>query len=159
MALWRFPPLPRRRMEFARDFWIGQPFVLESEIGFPNQAPAFCPCPNRMMTVPLDLAEFHDDRGIRHHSLKVTTISAIMGEISKGNANLAQLAVQGNYRAGAAQDMEKVYSRNLAQRQIFVAICAQKSAPGKQRRRVYRRGPIGIFGGMSSGQSTIGQGI
>ena len=26
---------------FARDFWIGQPLVMESEIGFPNQARAF----------------------------------------------------------------------------------------------------------------------
>ena len=42
-------------------------------------------------------------------------------------ANLAQLAAQGNYRAATAQDMEKVYSRNLAQQQIPVSKLAQKS--------------------------------
>ena len=80
------------------------------------------------MTVLLDLAGVREENGLRPHSLKVTTISAIMGEIFKGKANLAQLAVQGNYRAATAQDMGKVYSRNSAQQQqqqIFVSKFAQ----------------------------------
>ena len=64
--------------------------------------------------------------GIRPHSLKVTTISTFLTEIAKGIANLPQLAIQGNYRAVAAQDMAKVYSRNLANRQIFVSRVAQR---------------------------------
>ena len=63
--------------------------------------------------------------GIRPHSLKVTTISTFLTEIAKGIANLPQLAIQGNYRAVAAQDMAKVYSRNLANRQIFVTRLAR----------------------------------
>ena len=50
-----------------------------------------------------------------------------MGEIVKGKANLSQLAAQGNYREGTARDMGKVYSRNLAQQQLFVSKFAQKS--------------------------------
>ena len=83
-----------------------------------------------MRTVLLDLAEFREDHGIRPHSLKVPTISAIMGEIAKGNANLAQLAVQGNYRAAAAQDMGNAHSRNLAQQQIFVSRFDQNTFEG-----------------------------
>ena len=79
-----------------------------------------------MMSVLLSLADFHEDHGIRPHSLKVTTIDVLMAGISKGKENLAQLVVQGNYSAVAAQEMGKVYSRNLAQRQIFVSKFAQK---------------------------------
>ena len=60
-----------------------------------------------MMDVLLDLAEFREEHGIRPHSLKVTTIAAVMGEIVKGKSNLAQLAARGNYRAATAQDMGK----------------------------------------------------
>ena len=63
----------------ARGFWIVQPLVLESEIGFPNQVPAFWHCANKMMSVLLPFADFHEDRGIRPHILKVETISALMG--------------------------------------------------------------------------------
>ena len=105
-----------------RDFSICHPLVSESELGFPNQVPAFWPCANKMMSILLFLAERREDRGIRPHSLKATTIDVIMGEIVKGKANLSQLAAQGNYRAATAQDMGKVYSRNLAQpQQIFVS--------------------------------------
>ena len=78
------------------------------------------------MTVLLDLADSHEDRGIRPHSLKVTTIAALMGEIVKGKANLAQLAAQGNYRAVTAQDMGKVYSRNSPHRGISFSKLAKK---------------------------------
>ena len=60
-----------------------------------------------------------DGHGIRPHSLKVATISTFPTEVTKGNANLSQLAIQGNYRAVAARDMPKVYSRNLAQTTDF----------------------------------------
>ena len=105
----------------SRDFWIWQSLVSESEIGFANHAPAFWSCANKMMTCLLSLADPKDDHGVMPHSLKVTTISAIMSEIAKGNANLSQLAIQGNCSAVAAQDMGNVYSRNLAQHQIFVS--------------------------------------
>ena len=80
-----------------------------------------------MMILLLERAAFREANGIRPHSLKVTTISALMGGIAKGKANLAQLASQGNYREVTAQDMGKVYSRNLAQKQLFGSKFAQKS--------------------------------
>ena len=83
-----------------------------------------------MMSVLLSLADLHGDHGIRPRSLKVTTIAVLMGEIVKGKANLPQLAARGNYRAVDAQDMGKVYSRNLAQRQISVAEFPQKISSG-----------------------------
>ena len=49
-----------------------------------------------------------------------------MGDIAKGKANLPQSAAQGNYRAVTAQEMGRVYSRNLAQRQIAFSNSAQK---------------------------------
>ena len=91
---------------FPRDFWIGHPLFMESEMGFFNQSPAFWSCADKMMTLLLERADFlEEDHGIRPHSLKVTTISSLMGEIIQGRANLAQLAVQRNYRALTAQDM------------------------------------------------------
>ena len=66
------------------------------------------------------------------HSLKDTTISAIMDEIAKGDANLSHLAIQGNYRAAAAHDMGNAYSRNLAQRKIFLSKLAKKATGGNQ---------------------------
>ena len=79
------------------------------------------------MSALLLLSDFHGDRGIRPHSLKVTTIDVLMVGIAKGKANLSQLAFQGNYREVDAQDMGNVYSRNLAQQQISVAKFAQKN--------------------------------
>ena len=109
---------PKKTQGPPRDFWIGQPLVLESELGFFNRPHAFWSCANKMMSVLLSLADVHGDRGIRPHSLKVTTIDVLMVGIAKGKANLSQLAFQGNYRAFNAQDMGNVYSRNFAQRQI-----------------------------------------
>ena len=63
-----------------------------------------------MMILLLERADFMESDGVRPHSLKVTTISALMGGIAKGKENIAQLAAQGNYRAFSAQDMGKVYS-------------------------------------------------
>ena len=68
-----------------------------------------------------------EGHGIRPHSLKVTTISTLMTEVIKGQANLYQLAIQGNYRAVAAHGMDGVYSRNLAHREIFVSRLAHKA--------------------------------
>ena len=73
------------------------------------------------------MQEYAKKNGITPHSLKVATISAIMGEIVKGKANLAQPAAQENYRAANAQDMRKVYPGNSAQQKIFVSEFAQKS--------------------------------
>ena len=106
-----------------RDFWIGQPVQFDTQGGFFGQAPAFWPIANKMMTVPLERANsIQKPHGIRPHSLKVTTISALTKEIVKGNGNLAQLCVQGNYRAITAADMGKIYSRDIAQQQQQIPV-------------------------------------
>ena len=84
------------------------------------------------MTFLLERAEFFEEHGIRPRSLKVTTISALMGEIVKGTANLAQLSVHGNYRAITAQDMGKVYSRNTSQKQLSASKYSQKAVKENQ---------------------------
>ena len=94
---------------------------------FANQAPALWSCADKMMTCLFFQAGRPDGRGIRPRSLNVATISVSMTEVIKGRANLSQLAIQGNYRAAAARDMAKVYSRNLAHRQIFALQLSQKS--------------------------------
>ena len=83
------------------------------------------------MDLLLGRADFLEENSTRPHSLKVTTISALMGEIVQGG-DLAQLEVQGNYRAVTAQDMGGVYSRNLDQQQITVSNSAQQSPNGNQ---------------------------
>ena len=50
-----------------------------------------------------------------------------MTEVGKGQPNLSQLAIQGNYRAVDAQDMDKVYSRNIAKQQLFASKFAQSA--------------------------------
>ena len=57
-----------------RDFWIGQPLFLETELGFFNQVPDFWSISNKMMTTPLERANYMEEHSIRPHSLKVTTI-------------------------------------------------------------------------------------
>ena len=80
------------------------------------------------MAIPLERANFLEKpHGIRPHSLKVTTISALTTEIVKGDGNLAQLSAQENYRAIAAADMGEIYSRNVAQQQLYVSKFPQKS--------------------------------
>ena len=71
------------------------------------------------MTWLLELAGRPEDHGIRPQSLKVTTIPTLMVDVAKGKANLSQLAIQGNYRAVAPRDVDKVYSRNMATQQLF----------------------------------------
>ena len=89
-----------------RDFWIGQPLFSAAQNCFSNQAPAFWSIANKMMAFLLKRVNFNEeDHGIRPHSLKVTSISALMNEIVKGKGNLAQLSAQGNYRAVTASDM------------------------------------------------------
>ena len=46
-----------------------------------------------MMTILLERANYLEERSIRPRSVKVTTISALMAEIAKGNANLSQFSV------------------------------------------------------------------
>ena len=50
-----------------------------------------------------------------------------MTELAKGQSNLAQLAIRGNYRAVTAQDMAKVNPINHAQQQLFVASFARSA--------------------------------
>ena len=70
------------------DFWIGQP--LESEGEHFSPYPAFWSIASKMVTYLLELAGQPHGRGIRPRSLKVTTISALMAEVAKGQANLSQ---------------------------------------------------------------------
>ena len=104
------------------DFWTGQPLFFETQRWFSNQAPASWSIANKMMTISLERANFLEKpQGIRPHSLKVTTISALTTEIVKGGGNLAQLSARGNYRAITAADMGGIYSRNVAQQQLYVS--------------------------------------
>ena len=50
---------------------------------FFNQAPSSWSFANKMMILLLERADFWGENGIRPHSLKVTTISALMGGLSK----------------------------------------------------------------------------
>ena len=79
------------------------------------------------MTWLFELAGRPVGHGIRPRNLKVTTISTIMTDVDKGRARLSRLAIQGNYRAVAAQDMSNVYSRDLPHRQIPVSKFAQNA--------------------------------
>ena len=48
-----------------------------------------------------------------------------MAEGAKGQANLPQLEIQGNYRGVTAQGIGKVYYSNIAHRQLVVSDIAQ----------------------------------
>ena len=61
------------------------------------------------------------------HILKATTIFSLTTEVAKGQANFPQLAIKGNYRAVAAQEVDKVYSRNIAHRHLSVSDFAQSA--------------------------------
>ena len=111
----------KRVCDFSRDFWVGKPLIVESELAPPNHSPAFWYCSDKTMTRLLFHVGRPNGHGIRQHSLNVTTISVLMTEVIKGHANLSQLAFQGNYRAATVHDMVKVYSRNLAHRKIFAS--------------------------------------
>ena len=50
-----------------------------------------------------------------------------MTEVAKGPSNLAQWAIRGNYRAVAAQAVDKAYSRNIAHRELSVSDFAQSA--------------------------------
>ena len=50
-----------------------------------------------------------------------------MTEVEKAQSNLLQLPIRGNYRDVAAQDMTKVYSRNIAHRKLPLSYFAQKA--------------------------------
>ena len=84
------------------------------------------------MTYLLFLEGHQDGHGLRPRSLKFATISTLTGEVTRGRENLSRLAIRCNYRAFAAQDADKVYSRNSAQRQIFVPKFAQKEFRGNK---------------------------
>ena len=55
-----------------------------------------------------------------------------MGEIVKSKGNLAQLSVRGNYRAAAGQEMSKIYTRNITQRQLFFSKYARELWGGNE---------------------------
>ena len=78
-----------------------------------------------------------------------------MTEVTIGRTNLPQLAIQGNYRVATAQDMARVYSRNIAQQQLFLSEFSRNRFSWKQKRRIYRGGRIGLFGRTDSRQKSL----
>ena len=130
--------------DLSRDFWIGKPLTIESELGLRKQAHAFWSCATKVVTCLLFQADRPDGHGARPHSLKVTTISTLMTEVIKGNANLSQLPIQGNYRDVTARDMAKVYSRNLAHRQISASRLPLGDFRGNRNVASIAKGPPGI---------------
>ena len=104
-----------------RDFCAFQPLGSEGKNFTP--VPSFWYCAYKMVTYLLDLVWLPMGHGVRPNSLKVTTISALTTNVADGQANLSQLAIQGNYRAVTAQDMAKVYFSDLAQQQLLVSSC------------------------------------
>ena len=76
------------------------------------------------------MAHRPEGHGIRPHSLEVPTISALMTEVVKGNANLSQIAIHGKYRDVTAQDMAISHPRNAAQQHLFVCNFAQSAFLG-----------------------------
>ena len=69
------------------------------------------------------------EHGIRPHSLKVTTISALMAAVVKGYADISQIDIRGIYRAAAARDMATIYSRNVAQNRLFASKSPRFDSP------------------------------
>ena len=64
-------------------------------------------CARKMKTSLLRMASHPEGRGIRPHSLKAATISALMTDVIKGTSSSPQIAIQGDYRDVATRDMEK----------------------------------------------------
>ena len=89
---------------YARDFGIGQPSE-SVRAGF-NVSPAFWSCANKMALFLLKKADRPDGHSIRLHSLIVITIP-LTKEAIEGNPNIHRVAIQGNYRDVAHDDMVK----------------------------------------------------
>ena len=75
--------------------------------------------------------------------MEVPTISPRMADVVRGNANLSQLAIQWPYRAVNAQDMARIYSRDVARRRLCVPTSAQSDfAENKDLEEVMMAHPI-----------------
>ena len=72
---------------------------------------------------------------------------------------MSQLAIQGNYRAAAAQDVGKVYSRNFARRQRRGEKFAQKALRGYKDAESVADDPSVFLDGCLLGKNTFGRGI
>ena len=105
------------------DFRICRP--LESEGKNFTPCPLFWVCTDKMMTYLLHLLGRPEGHGIRPRSLKAATISAPTIEEAQCRSDLSQLAIRGNYRSVDAKAMAKVYSTNLANRQLPASIFAR----------------------------------
>ena len=98
---------------------------------FPS-IPSFWKCASEVIHALLPNASRPGGRDIGHRSLKVTAISVLMAEVAKENANFPQLAARGNYRENAAQDMDKIYSRQTTQEHLLAPkLPLVKYAPGE----------------------------
>ena len=89
-------------------------------------APSFRTRANEMIPDLFPNASHPDGHYIRPHSLRVTTISALMREVVVGNSKLRQLAAQWNYRAHSAHGVWVIYSRNETQQQLHASKFAHR---------------------------------
>ena len=76
-----------------------------------------------------------------------------MTEVFKGQSNLSQLEIRGNYRAVAAHDMAKVYSRNLAHRENFGSRLAHKASKENRNAESITTDPPGISEEAQAGKN------
>ena len=123
----------------GRYFWIAQPCEPESK--FFNNVPAFWSCANEMIHSLLRMVNHSEGHGIKLRSMKVTTSPALMTEVVKGNANLRQSSIAGNYRATAAHGAAGIFSRNAARGRLFVSEFAQSAFPGEKSPSDIEKGP------------------
>ena len=93
-------------------------------------APAFWSCVDKVVTSLLTMANLPERHGVRPRSLNVTMISALIPEVITGNANSAQIAIQGNYRDIATHDMTEIYPRGVAHQRLSASNFAQSAFLG-----------------------------
>ena len=62
-----------------------------------------------MMILLLERADFREENGIRPHSLKVTTISALMGGLSKGKQILHNWQPKGTI----GKSLPKIWEKSI----------------------------------------------
>ena len=79
------------------------------------------------MAYTLDLAGRRKGHRIRKHSLKAPTIFALTTEIVKGISDSPPTIGPMDYMDFAAHDAAKIYSRNVAHQQLFVANFARSA--------------------------------
>ena len=88
---------------------------------------------NKMILRLLSNANLPCGRDIRPRSLEVTSISALVFGVVKGNANSLHLAARGGLSPQAARNAAKIYSRDTTRQKL----CVSKFAHGDIHRRKF----------------------